>query len=172
MLQPISRSWCKAVDPGRYFGALGRTVGGRIASRGTNLGSRVSGVMFLNRNRGGWPPAWAGREVSQRCGKKSTQQDRIDDTPIERGETLKLRGAFIATAALSLLAAGPSVAVADSGEGGQVKCSGINGCSGKGECAAADGSHGCSGKNSCAGKGWVHTDSEEACTEKGGNVSK
>jgi hypothetical protein len=85
---------------------------------------------------------------------------------------LKLQGAFIATAALGLLAAGPTVAIAGDSEGGQVKCSGINGCGGKGECAAADGSHACSGKNSCSGKGWVHTDSAEACTEKGGTVTE
>jgi hypothetical protein len=85
---------------------------------------------------------------------------------------LKLRGAWIATAALGLLAAGPTVVAADEGEGGQVKCSGINGCGGKGECAAADGSHACAGKNSCHGKGWVHADSAEECTEKGGTVNE
>ncbi|MCH7599399.1 MAG: hypothetical protein IH881_07530 [Myxococcales bacterium] len=85
---------------------------------------------------------------------------------------MNLRGALIATAALGLLAAGPSVAVAGDSEGGSVKCGGINGCGGKGECAAADGSHGCGGKNSCKGKGWVHEKSADACTEKGGTVLK
>ena len=85
---------------------------------------------------------------------------------------MNLRSVFIATAALGLLAAAPTAAVANEGEGGKVKCSGINSCAGKGACAAADGSHGCAGKNGCGGKGWVPADSAAACTEKGGTVSK
>lgn len=85
---------------------------------------------------------------------------------------MKLRGAFIATAALGLLAAGPGIATAAHHEGGKVKCGGINGCSGKGECGAADGSHGCAGKNSCHGKGWVYEKSAETCSEKGGTIVK
>ncbi len=87
-----------------------------------------------------------------------------------KGEVMKLRGMLIASAALTLLAGSAGSAAADSHEGGEVKCQGINGCSGKGECAAADGSHGCSGKNSCKGKGWVHAPSAEQCTEQGGEV--
>ena len=83
---------------------------------------------------------------------------------------MKLQGILVASAALGLLVAGPSFAQAETAEGGEVKCAGINGCSGKGECGAADGSHDCGGKNSCKGKGWVHTDSAEECTEQGGTV--
>ena len=83
---------------------------------------------------------------------------------------MKLRGILVASAALGLMAAAPSVASAE--ENGKVKCSGINGCSGQGECAAADGSHDCGGKNGCKGKGWVHADSAEQCTEKGGTVQE
>ena len=82
---------------------------------------------------------------------------------------MKLRGALIAGAALSLLAAGPAMAEHHEG-GGDVKCQGINACSGQGECGAADGSHDCGGKNSCKGKGWVKTASAKECTDKGGTV--
>ena len=63
-----------------------------------------------------------------------------------------------------------SNAVGEEGEK-EVKCYGINSCSGKGECGAPDGSHDCGGKNSCKGKGWVKA-SEEECEEKGGEVLK
>lgn len=84
---------------------------------------------------------------------------------------MKVKGILIASAALGLMAGGASVASAEHHEGGgEVKCSGINGCAGKGECNAADGSHDCGGKNSCKGKGWVKTASADECTEKGGTV--
>ena len=83
---------------------------------------------------------------------------------------MKFRGALIATAALGLLAADPSTALAEEGKGGKVKCDGGNSCGGKGECAAADGSHDCAGKNGCGGKGWIYTDTAEECTEKGGTA--
>ncbi len=83
---------------------------------------------------------------------------------------MKLRGILVASAALALMAGSAGTAAADSHEGGEVKCQGINGCSGKGACSAADGSHDCSGQNSCKGKGWVHAKSAEECTEKGGTV--
>ena len=83
---------------------------------------------------------------------------------------MKLRGVLVASAALGLMAAAPSVASAGSEGEGKVKCAGINGCAGKGECAAADGSHECGGHNSCKGKGWVHVDSAEECEAKGGTV--
>ncbi len=85
---------------------------------------------------------------------------------------MKLRAILIASAALGLVAGSATTVAAESHEGGEVKCQGINGCSGKGECEAADGSHDCSGKNSCKGKGWVHTDSAEECTAQGGTVHK
>ena len=86
---------------------------------------------------------------------------------------MKLRGILIASAALGLLAAGPSfVADAARAEGGDVKCAGVNKCGGQGECAAADGSHNCGGKNSCKGKGWVKVESAAACADKGGTVQE
>jgi hypothetical protein len=84
---------------------------------------------------------------------------------------MKIKGVLIASAALGLMAGGATTASAAHHEGGgEVRCSGINGCAGKGECAAADGSHDCAGKNSCKGKGWVNVDSAEECAEKGGTV--
>ena len=83
---------------------------------------------------------------------------------------MKLRGLLIASAALGLLVGSSGTVSADSHEGGEVKCQGVNGCSGKGECAAADGSHDCGGKNGCQGKGWVHAKSAAECAEKGGTV--
>ena len=86
---------------------------------------------------------------------------------------MKLRGILIASAALGLLAAGPSfVANASHHEDGKVKCAGVNKCGGQGECAAADGSNDCGGKNSCKGKGWVNSASAKECTEKGGTVQE
>ena len=82
---------------------------------------------------------------------------------------MKLRGILVASAALTLLAAAPVVHAAE-GDGGKVKCQGINSCPGKGACGAADGSHECGGKNSCKGKGWIEVDSAKQCTEKGGTV--
>lgn len=84
---------------------------------------------------------------------------------------MKLRGILMASAALTLLAGAPAVASAE-GDGGEVKCAGINSCAGKGECGAADGSHNCGGKNSCKGKGWIEVDSAEECAEKGGTVQE
>ena len=84
---------------------------------------------------------------------------------------MKLRGILVASAALTLLAAAPVVFSAE-GDGGKVKCEGINSCAGKGACGAADGSHDCSGKNSCKGKGWVKVDSAKACTDQGGSVQE
>ena len=83
---------------------------------------------------------------------------------------MRLRGIFVASAALGLLTASPGTASADHHEGDGVKCAGVNSCGGKGECAAADGSHDCGGKNSCKGKGWVHKSSAAECTEEGGTV--
>jgi hypothetical protein len=83
---------------------------------------------------------------------------------------MKLRGVLVASAALGLMMGSAGVVAADSHEGGEVKCQGVNGCNGKGECAAADGSHDCGGKNSCKGKGWVHAKSAAECAEKGGTV--
>ena len=85
--------------------------------------------------------------------------------------TMKLRGMFVASAALGLLAAAPA-AQAGHHEEAKVKCAGINSCAGTGKCAAADGSHDCGGKNSCKGKGWIYTKSADECTEKGGSVVK
>jgi len=86
---------------------------------------------------------------------------------------MKLKGILVASAALGLLAGGATVAGAaehGKGEGGEVKCQGINACKGQGDCGAPDGSHDCGGKNSCKGKGWIKVGSAEECEEKGGTV--
>jgi len=82
---------------------------------------------------------------------------------------MKIRGLLIASAALGLVAGAAPATAAHHEGGGDVKCQGVNSCSGKGECGAADGSHDCGGKNSCKGKGWVTTSAED-CAEKGGTV--
>lgn len=45
------------------------------------------------------------------------------------------------------------------------KCSGINGCKGKGACGGKG--HACAGKNTCKGQGWEKL-SKSACEAKGG----
>jgi len=82
---------------------------------------------------------------------------------------MKVRGILVASAALALLAGAPAVFAAE-GDGGTVKCQGVNSCAGKGQCGAVDGSHDCSGKNSCKGKGWIEVESAEQCTKMGGTV--
>ena len=85
----------------------------------------------------------------------------------------KLTSVVVATAVMGLLSGGYGITAEGEKDAPKtVKCTGINGCSGKGECGAADGSHDCAGKNSCKGKGWVKVASEEECTEKGGEVLK
>ena len=86
----------------------------------------------------------------------------------------KVKGLLVAAGVVSLLSMGYGgygfTGEEGQGEGSkQVKCYGINSCSGKGECGAKDGSHDCAGKNSCKGKGWVKT-TEEECEDKGGEI--
>lgn len=50
----------------------------------------------------------------------------------------------------------------------EVKCFGINECSGQGGCEVA-GSHDCGGQNSCRGKGWILVPQSD-CDAKGGKV--
>lgn len=85
---------------------------------------------------------------------------------------MKLEGIAIATAALGLMLAGGAALAAGESHEGEVKCVGINSCKGQSSCAAVDGSHGCAGKNSCKGKGWLYTESEKACQDKGGTVAQ
>ena len=86
----------------------------------------------------------------------------------------KLTGIAMAAAVVGLLGTGYTLTAEEKGDAPEktVKCSGINGCSGKGECGAPDGSHDCAGKNSCKGKGWIKVETEEECEEKGGKVLK
>lgn len=77
------------------------------------------------------------------------------------------RGALIAGAAASLVLAGTLGARAEEKTGGDVYCSGVNACKGKGACAGAG--NACAGQNGCKGQGIVKT-SEAACKEKGGKV--
>lgn len=50
----------------------------------------------------------------------------------------------------------------------EVKCLGINECSGESACDVA-GSHDCGGQNSCKGKGWIVVPQSE-CDAKGGEI--
>lgn len=59
-------------------------------------------------------------------------------------------------------------AAADEAEAAEVKCFGINECSGQSTCDVA-GSHDCGGQNSCKGKGWILA-SQTDCDAKGGKV--
>jgi hypothetical protein len=78
--------------------------------------------------------------------------------------------AVLATAVASMFAAGSALAgdMKDAKAGGEVKCSGVNECKGKGACAGAD--NACAGKNGCKGKGWSHSKTADECTKKGGKV--
>ena len=64
-------------------------------------------------------------------------------------------------------AGGDAVAASDDG-GGEVKCFGVNECSGE---SAGDvaGSHECGGQNDCKGKGWILI-SKSDCESKGGEI--
>jgi len=50
----------------------------------------------------------------------------------------------------------------------EVRCFGINECSGQSACDVA-GSHECGGQNECQGKGWILAPASE-CESKGGKV--
>lgn len=79
----------------------------------------------------------------------------------------KLSGVVLATAAAGLFALAPVVAHAGTEAG--VKCVGGNACKGTSACKTA--SNACAGQNACKGQGFVMTESEEACTELGGNAA-
>ena len=79
----------------------------------------------------------------------------------------KTKGILIAGAAAALVLSGAVGARADEKTGGDVYCSGINGCKGQGACSGAG--HGCAGQNGCKGQGVVMS-SDKECTEKGGKV--
>lgn len=86
------------------------------------------------------------------------------------------QGAKVASAVALLL--GAVACGGDDGEGegvgtdmqASVKCQGINECAGTSECAGPDGHNDCQGMNECAGQGWVSVDSEDECTDAGGEV--
>lgn len=75
----------------------------------------------------------------------------------------------IAVAAASLFAFVPLSASASSNEGG-VQCMGANACKGHNDCKSEK--NACKGHAECKGQGWVHADSEKACTDMGGTVMK
>ena len=77
------------------------------------------------------------------------------------------KGMLIAGAAASLVLSGSVGARADEKTGGDVYCSGINGCKGQGACAGAG--HACGGQNSCKGTGIVKSTKSE-CNAKGGKI--
>jgi len=79
-----------------------------------------------------------------------------------------MKGAIIASAVASMFSLAAFAADAPAKAGGDVKCTGVNECKGKGACAGADSS--CKGQNACKGKGWVTMKSEKDCKAKGGSV--
>ena len=88
------------------------------------------------------------------CGK-----DKATTTPADGAASSAAGGSETASA---------SDAGADEGEASEVKCFGINECSGQSACDVA-GSHDCGGQNSCKGKGWILV-SQSDCDAKGGKV--
>ncbi len=77
------------------------------------------------------------------------------------------KGMLVAAAVAGLFTVGPMVTKAFAG--GDVACTGVNECKGKGSCHGGEG--GCKGKNACKGKG-VTMMPEKDCTAKGGKVAK
>jgi uncharacterized membrane protein len=80
------------------------------------------------------------------------------------------KGLILASAVASLFASAAFAgepAAKDGKAGGEVKCSGVNECKGKGGCASAK--HDCAGKNGCKGEGWTKM-GEKECKAKGGKI--
>jgi hypothetical protein len=84
---------------------------------------------------------------------------------------MSTKGTVVAAMVAGLFASAPLLASAADkpAAGGDVKCSGVNECKGKGACGGAD--HGCAGKNECKGKGWIKI-SDKDCKAKKGTVVK
>jgi uncharacterized membrane protein len=85
-----------------------------------------------------------------------------------------LKGAMVAAAVGSLLAAGAARAegAKDKKEkisASEVKCAGINECKGQGGCASAN--NACAGQNGCEGQGVTATKSEKECNDRGSKVT-
>jgi hypothetical protein len=78
-----------------------------------------------------------------------------------------MKGAIIASAVASMFAVGAFAADKADKAGGDVKCSGVNDCKGKGGCAGAKNS--CKGQNGCKGQGVTMMKADD-CTKKGGKV--
>ncbi|AKV00072.1 hypothetical protein AKJ09_06735 [Labilithrix luteola] len=87
-----------------------------------------------------------------------------EDTMKNVKNMASVSGAIVAGAVASLFAAAP-IASAQT-PGGKVHCEGINSCKGQGACKSA--ANDCKGKNGCKGKGFVLTDTEKECLDKGG----
>jgi uncharacterized membrane protein len=77
-----------------------------------------------------------------------------------------VKGALVAATVASLFAAAAPLASAETPAQGKVHCEGINSCKGKGACKSA--TNDCKGKNGCKGKGFVVTETEKECRDKGG----
>ncbi|MBI2381468.1 MAG: hypothetical protein HYV16_12010 [Gammaproteobacteria bacterium] len=73
-----------------------------------------------------------------------------------------------AVAAASLFAMAP-ITAAQANDAG-VQCWGTNECKGHNDCKTDK--NACKGHAECKGQGWVHMDSEKACTDKGGKVER
>jgi hypothetical protein len=78
---------------------------------------------------------------------------------------MTMKGALVAASVAGLFASAfPLVASADKAAD-NVKCMGINACSGKGSCKSAN--NACAGKNGCKGKGITATTSADCKAKKG-----
>lgn len=80
---------------------------------------------------------------------------------------MTMKGALVAASVAGLFASVVPLAASADKAGDEVKCSGVNACSGKGACSSA--TNACAGKNGCKGKGWMKMSSKE-CKKKGGKV--
>jgi hypothetical protein len=81
---------------------------------------------------------------------------------------MSMKGTLIAASVAGLFsAAAPPAHAADSKQGEQVMCSGVNACKGHGACAGAR--NACAGTNGCKGQGLARTTPKE-CADKGGKV--
>ena len=79
----------------------------------------------------------------------------------------KSKGLALAAAAAAVFALAPIAQSQASEPTKNVKCFGVNACSGKSSCKSA--AHACKGENSCKGQGFVEV-SKDACQQLGGQT--
>lgn len=83
---------------------------------------------------------------------------------------MKKHTGMILAAAVGTMFVTASFAAETSNGTGTVKCMGSNACKGQSACKTGD--NACKGQNGCKGKGWVMTQTDKECTDKGGKVEK